>query len=239
MNIILPKDQFEFGNIFFMEKKNNMIIQGSFSKIIYSNEWFSMTGLFFPLIIEIDKIETSMNKTIVRYHPYFNNNLLNIQEMAKIEYHIIDLYKTVMNCHKKISIVLSKQLYSGSLKLYRELDRKKNESMISSECSIQEVLGKSGKINAVDDGFDIGLFDDGSPYMNSVHSDELTDDKWSHCVFDDQLRHNKACCDLLSEENIDTKGLKRYIVKISGIWETTDDVGITYKIFQARPVDVM
>ena len=164
MNIILESKQIQTDNIYFLEKKNNIIIQGTFTKIIYSNELFSMNGLFFYFPIEIDKIETNMNKTVIRYHPYMKSNLIHIQEIAKIEYDIIDLYKTMTNCHKKKTNILSKQLYSGSLKVYRDLNR---------------------------------------------------------CL-----------------EPLDT-GSHPYIIKISGIWETEDDVGITYKVFHSSNPSIL
>jgi hypothetical protein len=160
MNIILESNQFNTENISFLEKKNNIIIHGTFTKIIYSNELFSLNGLFFYFPIEVDKIETIMNKTVVRYHPYMKSNLSNIQEIAKIEYDIIDFYKTMTNCHKKKSNILSRQMYSGSLKVYRDFNRP------------------------------------------------------------------------LEQEDV-AAGMHTYVIKISGIWETEDDVGITYKVFHS------
>jgi hypothetical protein len=123
MNIILEKNQFSTENIYFLEKRNNIIIHGSFTKIIYSDELLSTSGLFFSFPIDVDKVETIMNKTLVRFYPYISANHTNIQEISKIEYDIIDFYKTMTNCYKTISTNLSKQLYSGNIKVYRDFNR--------------------------------------------------------------------------------------------------------------------
>lgn len=47
MNIILDTKRFSLGNVNFLETKRNMIMDGNFTKLIYSNEWFSMNGIYF------------------------------------------------------------------------------------------------------------------------------------------------------------------------------------------------
>jgi hypothetical protein len=200
MNIILEGKQMNIDNIYFLEKKNNIIIQGTFTKIIYSNELFSMNGLFFYFPIEVDKIETNMNKTVIRYHPYMKSNLIHIQEIAKIEYDMIDLYKTMTNCHKKKTNILSKQLYSGSLKVYRDLTS-----------NPLPVLGQSG---------------DGSVKIQNPFASRGR----TLASGDERLNRSLEPSD---------SGTHPYIVKISGIWETEDDVGITYKVFHSSNQSIL
>jgi hypothetical protein len=192
MNIILEPNQFDIKNIFLLEKKNNIIIHGSFTKILYSNHLFSTNGLLFLFPIENDKIETilyrrrfdttvqgggssntnnmsfeysnGLNKHIVHYHPYTNQNLFTIKQIAKIEYDVIEFYKKMTGCNKKISNILSKQMYSGNLKIYRDYTRP-------------------------------------VPTTPENESAPVTSIQTTY-----------------------------YIIKISGIWETEDEVGITYKL---------
>jgi hypothetical protein len=96
-----------------------------------------------------------MNKNMIRFHPSSEQNLPLVNELSRIEYRIIEYYKNVNKCNKKTVCLLTKQLYNGSLKIYRE----SNDS---------------------------------------------------------------------SYKNQNTK----YIIKLSGIWETYDDVGITYKLIE-------
>jgi hypothetical protein len=84
-----------------------------------------------------------------------------VQELSKIEYRIIEYYKQINKIEKKTVCLLTKQLYSGNLKIYK-----------------------------------------------------------------DYSENSKKC----SNHNI------KYIVKLSGIWETYDEIGITYKIIESYPV---
>ena len=49
MNIIINPASFNSKCIFFSDKKKNNIINGCFSKIIYSPEYFTMNGIFFVI----------------------------------------------------------------------------------------------------------------------------------------------------------------------------------------------
>jgi hypothetical protein len=154
MNIVLETNKFSINDIYFLEKKKNIIIDGNFTKIIFSNKYFTMNCIYIKFPIELVKSERSDNKNIIYYNPYNPNNLIIIQEFAKIEYNIIEFYKKMNNCHKKVVNSLSKQLYSGMIKIYN-MFREYNENHIL-----------------------------------------------------------------------------QYIIKISGIWETNNEIGITYKIYQ-------
>jgi len=166
MNIILDINRFTLGNTYFLDTKRNIIMDGNFTKITYSNEWFTMNGIYLMFPIEISTIEKNMNKMIMRYNAYLPSNLSIIQDFAKIEYRMLEYYKQINNCTRKVSNILAKQLYSGSMKIYK--------------------------------------------------------------VFNYEQYPNKIC-----NNNIPDKS-SQYIMKISGIWETTEEVGITYKLIHAN-----
>jgi len=152
MNITLDLQKLVLSNIYFLEKKRNIIMDGNFTKIIYSNDKFTMNGIYILFPIELSN--NDKNSNLVRFNPYQMNNVSVIAEIVKLEHRIVEYYKNIFQCKAKISNFLSKQLYSGSLKLYKELNS--NES--------------------------------NSP--------------------------------------------KKYLIKISGVWETSEDVGITYKLME-------
>jgi hypothetical protein len=153
MNIVLDINIFTLENIYFLEPRSNIVMDGTFSKILYSNDYMSLNGIFFnlPLDRQNDSNVGICNKNILKFYPSSATNNSFIQELAKIEYKIIDYYRQMNNCNKKIACSLSKQLYSGKLKIYKD------------------------------------------------HRD-----------------------------NIDVA----YIVKLSGIWESSEEIGITYKVFE-------
>ena len=139
-----------------MEPKQNIIMDGTFSKIIFSNEFFALNGLFFFLPIQHQTIDCYMNKYIMKFYPSGPANVPIVQQLSKIEYSIIEYYKEIHHCKKRTSCILTKQLYSGNLKIFKD--------MVS-----------------------------GKPRSNSAN---------------------------------------KYIIKIAGIWETHEEVGITYKVME-------
>ena len=155
MNIILDIYGFQLNNIIFLESKRNMIMDGTFAKIIYSNQYFSLNSIYFDFPIELLSIEKQMNKYIMKYNPnsYINNTL--IQELTKIEYRIIEYYKQINEINKRTNCILNRQLLTGNLKIYKDYNL--------------------SKIN---------------------------------------------------------KNPPQYIIKISGIWENNNEIGITYKIIE-------
>lgn len=157
MNIILDLFQFQLNNIVFLETKRNMIMDGTFAKIIYSNPYFSINSIYFHFPIEIHSIEKIMNKYTIKYNP---NNIINasiIQELTKIEYRIIEYYKQIHQINKRTNCILNKQLLSGSMKMYKDYN---------------------------------------------------------------SMKYNKNSL------------TAQYIIKISGIWENNNEIGITFKILE-------
>jgi len=156
MNIILDISNFQLGYLYFLNPKQNIIMDGTFSKIIYSNEHMSLNSIYLHLPLEIQSIEKTMNKNIVKFTNDSVKNMVLIQELTKIENRIIEYYKQThpnKGC-KYSSAILSKQLASGNIRLYKDY-------MINTE---------------------------------------------------------------------EKKSALQFILKISGIWESQQDIGITYKI---------
>lgn len=160
MNIIFDIEKFILAYTYFLEAKRNMIMDGTFSKIIYSNEVFTLNGIYLYLPLEIQSIEKNINKYIIKFYPSSPINMSLVQELSRIEYKILEYYKQINYINNKKSLCsLTKQLYSGNLKVYKDYNEIK-------------------------------------------------------CISDK---------------------ISTYIVKISGIWENSEGVGITYKVFESYP----
>jgi hypothetical protein len=117
MNVVLLTNQIETDNIHFLDVKKNIIIDGSFTKIIYCDSCFTMNGVYlhFPIIFHsYDKI----NKNFIVFN--INNNLALIKKVNDLENEILSYYKTEMNCNKKCNFCLMNQLITGKIKLYKE-----------------------------------------------------------------------------------------------------------------------
>lgn len=163
MNILLDLKHFSLYNIFNCDTKDNIIMEGKFTKLLYSNELFTMNGIYFSFPIENIAIEKVGTKNIIRFHAYSQVNLPIVQEFAKMEYRILEHYKYMNKCVRKISNTLSKQLYSGSMKIYNDLHSFKNHDNNNNN--------RTSDVNTVE-----------------------------------------------------------FFLKISGIWETENEIGLTYKL---------
>ena len=156
MNVILDIYNFSSENVYFLDKKQNIIFDGFFTKIMYSNELFLMNGVFFQFPIKIVKLSENMNKYYVSFNPHLTSNSEVLQGFADIENALLEHYKKMNNCNKKINNMLSKQIYSGGIKIFNGYRKERV-------------------------GFNVGPL----------------------CL----------------------------VIKISGVWETNDEIGITYKIY--------
>ena len=120
MNLVLDIDKYILQNTHFLDTKRNIIIDGNFTKIVYSNELFTMNGIYFLFTIHDYILEKKLNKFLLRFNPYSKLNAPIIEELTNLEYKIIEYYKQMTNTTSKISNTLSKQLCSGNMKIYKE-----------------------------------------------------------------------------------------------------------------------
>ena len=146
-------------NVFILDAKRNMIMEGHFSKIIYSNELFTMTGLYILCPIEITNAEANGVKKQIKFNPFTQDNIQIIQDFSKLETRILEYYKQTKQNNRKIINSLAKQLYSGYMKVYKDYNQ----------------------------------------------------------IFHTNNQNSKVL-----------------LLKISGIWETVDNIGLTYKIYEVN-----
>ena len=52
MNISIDLPKVTLPNVYFLDKKTNIIMDGNFTKILYSNDCFTMNGLYILFPIE-------------------------------------------------------------------------------------------------------------------------------------------------------------------------------------------
>jgi hypothetical protein len=160
MIVTLDLSNFILSNMYFLETKKNIIMDGNFTKLIFSNEFFVMNGIYILFPIDHSGSEKIMNKTQIRFNPFQQHNQTLINEFSKLEKSILEYYKQSRMCNCKIVPLLQKQLLIGFMKTNKE-------------------------------------------YKNQF---------------------------LINENNKNTQ----YVLKISGIWETQDEIGLTYKLFEVN-----
>ena len=107
MYVVVDANKINTNNIFFQERINNTVIENSkFIRIIYSNELFTLNGIFLNFSLQLLGIEKSFNK----YKCIFDTNVNNetISTVSNIEKTIlqkinikdkIPVYKIYENLH--------------------------------------------------------------------------------------------------------------------------------------------
>jgi len=209
MNMAIDMKQFEPLLISFSETKKNNIINGNFSKIIYSDSNITFNGLYiyFQIIPHHvvrynDKKCQNDEQKILSKNDYsifyldsnsFNINIVN--SLSTIENDIIEYYKE-LNKVDKISVYqLKTQLESGNIKIYKNENNKKDEK--------PNIINNNNN-NVV------------KRHYSTIHH------YYTNAYTNMSLKE--------AEERGIRKEMKNYLLKISGIWENKFSVGITYKI---------
>lgn len=146
MNIVLNPNDFKLSDLYCADKKRNVIIDGMFTKIIYSTDNVSIGGIYFNLNFNSISIINHDKEVFLKYNPsmYGNSNIIN--ELTNIEYQILDFYRKINNLKINISTVLSRRLYSGNIKCHSmpNINSNQNINMIVKISGIWETVNEVG-----------------------------------------------------------------------------------------------
>jgi hypothetical protein len=119
MNVVLGLDDIKIHHIHFQESVKNTIIEGSdFIRIIYSNELFSLNGIYIDFELDTTHIEKYFNK-----YKYVLNNMTErnksiISRLSQLEKDILD--KVNIPGKKTPIYKISEHLHNGNIKLFIE-----------------------------------------------------------------------------------------------------------------------
>lgn len=139
MNLVKNINQYNDNNLFFCEPiKNNIMNDGIFIRILYSNENIVLNGIY--LLINIYDI--ACEKYYNKYKCSFNvlNNKDIIDNLKLIEEEILKKYKTTKIPFYKIS----EQLNSGYIKIYSDTGIKQSGLFILKISGIWETQENYG-----------------------------------------------------------------------------------------------
>lgn len=117
MNLILNANELSLHDISLTDKKRNVVIDGSFTKIIYSNDNVVLSGIYINVPFVSLKLVNCDNEKSLQCNSSDPNNMRIIQELSKLEYQLLDYYKKFNNLHSNISTSMSRRLQSGKFKI--------------------------------------------------------------------------------------------------------------------------
>ncbi len=104
--------------MFLTDKKKNVIMDGNFTKIVYSDELLTTNGLSIMIPITNACCERKHNKTMLRFNTAINCRLIN--NVVRVERYILELYRRTTGNDKTIVGTLQDHLNNGCVKIYRE-----------------------------------------------------------------------------------------------------------------------
>ena len=136
----------------YLYPKKNTIMDGEFTKILFSKEYVTMNGLYLFLPVQIDNKKSIENSHIRFLTCHNKQNVQLINDLRSIERSLLTNYSNYYRINKGFEFILAKQLSTNQIRVYHD--------------------------------------------HNSKH------------------KKNK------------------YVIKISGIWETSSKIGLTYKILE-------
>jgi hypothetical protein len=209
MNFVLNNYQVDEQNISFLETKKNNIIDGNFTKIIYKDTFVTVNGIYLLFPIITTSIDKSNDKSNAYFNPKIAANSSVINHISDIESKIIECYKHEYHVsHKKNMSTLFNQLYNGKIKLYKETNYTTKYTPVENGMrSLRDSFQKSTSDMSYNSTDDLG----GTEASFARRSDEVFSGKLSRI------------------SSFSTETPSKIVLKISGIWETTNEIGITYK----------
>lgn len=193
MNLILNPFHFDSKNLFFLEKRKNNIIDGCFSKIIYSPEYFTMNGIYF-IIPFVNKVDMSYSKT----------SELGTSISVRVSSGDNLSSKDNVNVNANVNMYSSLE---NKYTIYFYTHDVKNLQYLTLLSEIENTIINTYKeMNGVKKRNNLGL-------TNQLYKG-----------------HFKIYKEKPQNANLSTT--KKYMLKISGVWENIEEVGITYKFIE-------
>lgn len=129
-------------NIRYLYPKKNTIMDGEFTKILYSKEYVTLNGLYLCLPITLEKNNNYENH--VRYIVNTSNNMSIVQDLKNLEINILNNFKIYAKKNKQLELVLSKQLNTGCIRVYHDHKNKKKNKYVIKISGIWETEQKIG-----------------------------------------------------------------------------------------------
>ena len=113
MNVVINENQFDISHIYYTEPIQNIVLDNSsFVKLIYSNEYIMISGIYLLLHLKITSKENYFKKIKVTYDATSNKELLH--KLYEIENQILNKYSN----SKKPRKIIYETLNGGTIKLF-------------------------------------------------------------------------------------------------------------------------
>jgi hypothetical protein len=120
MNIAYKLEQLSLQNLFFMDSKKNIIMDGKFTKVLYSDDLLTTNGVSIVIPFHNTSLDKTYNKTMLKFQTSDPTNAKLCSELAWIEKYILDYYKQITSNTKTSTTTLNDHMKNGNVKIYRD-----------------------------------------------------------------------------------------------------------------------
>jgi len=120
MNIAYSLEKINLQNVFFLDSKKNIIMDGKFTKIIYSDSLISTSGISAAVPFRNTSIDKTSNRNLLKFSSTDITNIRLATQLIDIERDIIDYYKNLSQSNKTPVLTLRDHIKNGCIKIYRE-----------------------------------------------------------------------------------------------------------------------
>ena len=144
MNLALNHNDFNIQNINLLKKRNNTIIEGTFTKFTYSDENLTMNGIYLQLVLYNMVLNQDDRIVSLTYQPYDKQNLEYIQYITNVEMDILKYYNNMNASNKKMVGILTNKLYSGNIRSKLSKSSKINNILTIKISGIWETANEIG-----------------------------------------------------------------------------------------------
>ena len=189
-------------NVKFLEKKRNLIMSGDFVKLVYSDECMAVNSIFFACQIKCKYESDYSEKCTVWFSPYDAVNEGMVQRLIDYEQALLEEYIDQTRCVKRPMCLLKTQLLSGNLRLYKMHNIARAPSP-KGGCGNEPVLHSIARAPSPKGGCG------NEPVLHNIA----------------RAPSPKGGCPARREPTA-------MLVKISGVWESNEQFGITYKFIE-------
>ncbi len=117
MILLFNLNKLEINNVFFLETRKNIIMDGKFTKISYSDEDIVMNGIYTSLPLNEYTYDKSFTRIIMKNT---KNNTDIIKTISDYEHYILNYFKHINDNTKRTKYLLKEQLDTMTIKVYRE-----------------------------------------------------------------------------------------------------------------------
>lgn len=218
MNII-----FDISNIHieqyvkFLDTKPNNIMPGEFTKIIYSNDFVSLNGLYIdcPLDLHIETMLSNRSPVSAKYNTFTKSMSTSSLSASPLSLPVSTSLSSISNCTSSSTVDHTRNY------VYFQPNQSYNAAIIQHCRTFEErLLSYYMKY----------MFCSKRPVflLNNILSNgsfKYYCDTGEYGM--DYVEKHEKC----GSQEIPLKQAK-YIIKISGVWETVDTVGLTYKFLK-------